>query len=407
MFNLPALNLFNSITGPGAAVRQPVRVATTTSGTLATSFANGQSVDGLSLVTNNRILIKNQVTASENGIYVVQSAGAPIRATDTDTGSSISGITIRVQSGTVNGGRGFVCTNAAGSDVVGTNSLTFVVYTLTSASSVFDRGIAIYSGTSGNVLQSSALQISAGGSLQDNNAKTILGFVFAGASTANNIEITNAVTGNFPNLSVVGTDTDINLIIKAKGTGVIGVASTGGVASGELRLFSPTLADYVSLKAPTSPLSYKLTLPTGQGAANHSLLNDGSGNLSWAPMNVVTEISATTVASTSSTTFVTITSMTTSATTGTYQVTFSGSFSLANTLNVTFSIALFLDGTIITHTQRDMWNINSQARSVIMPCHTQAVITVSGTQTIDVRYKASSSNLISITNRTMHIWRLS
>src|SRR5689334_20216224 len=66
----------------GLSWKQPVRVATTTNGTLATAYANGQTIDGVTLTTGDRILIKDQSTASENGIYVVAATGAPARATD-------------------------------------------------------------------------------------------------------------------------------------------------------------------------------------------------------------------------------------------------------------------------------------------------------------------------------------
>ena len=52
-------------------LKDAVKVATTANGTLATAFANGQTVDGIVLTTGDRILIKNQSTGSENGIYVV------------------------------------------------------------------------------------------------------------------------------------------------------------------------------------------------------------------------------------------------------------------------------------------------------------------------------------------------
>jgi hypothetical protein len=68
----------------GLSVKDSVRAATAVSGTLATSFANGSTVGGVTLATNDRILIKNQATATENGIYTVNASGAPTRATDAD-----------------------------------------------------------------------------------------------------------------------------------------------------------------------------------------------------------------------------------------------------------------------------------------------------------------------------------
>jgi hypothetical protein len=65
------------------------RVATTTNGTLATAYENGDTIDGVTLATGDRILIKNQTTQSENGIYTVNASGAPTRATDYDEDSEV------------------------------------------------------------------------------------------------------------------------------------------------------------------------------------------------------------------------------------------------------------------------------------------------------------------------------
>ena len=46
-------------------------------GALASAYANGQSIDGVVLATNDRILIKDQTTAAENGIYTLADGGKP------------------------------------------------------------------------------------------------------------------------------------------------------------------------------------------------------------------------------------------------------------------------------------------------------------------------------------------
>jgi len=83
-------------------LKDAVVVATTVSGTLATAFSSGQVVDGVTLVTGDRILIKNQSTGSENGIYTVNASGAPTRATDADTGTDIEDAVLWVTKGTAN-----------------------------------------------------------------------------------------------------------------------------------------------------------------------------------------------------------------------------------------------------------------------------------------------------------------
>ena len=96
------------VSGDGLSDRKPCRAATTVAGTLATSFNAGDTNDGVLLATDDRILIKNQALASENGIYVVQ-GGAPYRAEDMEGGTSATGTHTYISEGTANGGKTFFC----------------------------------------------------------------------------------------------------------------------------------------------------------------------------------------------------------------------------------------------------------------------------------------------------------
>jgi hypothetical protein len=112
----------------GLDVKDSVRVATTASGTLSSAFANGSTVDGTTLATGDRVLLKNQGTASENGIYTVNASGAPTRATDYDADAEVSGGSFCfVEEGTTNSDSGWTVTNN-GSITVGTTGLTFAQF---------------------------------------------------------------------------------------------------------------------------------------------------------------------------------------------------------------------------------------------------------------------------------------
>lgn len=83
--------------------KQPVHVATTAAGTLATSFENGDVIDGVTLATGDRILIKNQAAGAENGIYTVNASGAPTRTADADASTEFtSGTAVVVEEGVTN-----------------------------------------------------------------------------------------------------------------------------------------------------------------------------------------------------------------------------------------------------------------------------------------------------------------
>jgi len=106
----------------------PVRVATTTNGTLASAFANGQTVDGITLATGDRILLKDQSTATENGIYTVNVSGAPTRAVDYDSSLKvIGGNVVTVQEGTQNADSQWILTNN-GTITIGSTNLAYSRY---------------------------------------------------------------------------------------------------------------------------------------------------------------------------------------------------------------------------------------------------------------------------------------
>ena len=71
-------------------------------------------------------MVKDQSTASQNGIYVV--AASPARAADLAAGANAAGMFTFVEQGTTNADNGFVCTSDSGSAVVGTNNLTFAQF---------------------------------------------------------------------------------------------------------------------------------------------------------------------------------------------------------------------------------------------------------------------------------------
>jgi Phage tail fibre repeat len=124
-FVAAAVNSSNS----GVDPKESVRVATVSAGTLASSFVNGAMVDGITLSTNDRILIKDQATGSENGLYTVNASGAPTRSTDADDNAEVTaGLYVFVESGTENADTGWILITD-GSITLNTTALSFVKFT--------------------------------------------------------------------------------------------------------------------------------------------------------------------------------------------------------------------------------------------------------------------------------------
>jgi len=117
---------FVEATAQGLDVKDSCVAATTGNITIATALNNGDTLDGVTLSDNDRVLVKDQNTSSENGIYVVGSS--PARAVDLAAGADAAGMFTFIEQGTVNADNGFVCTSNKGSAVVGTNNLTFAQF---------------------------------------------------------------------------------------------------------------------------------------------------------------------------------------------------------------------------------------------------------------------------------------
>lgn len=134
----------------GTSWRSPVRVATTANITLTGT----QTIDGIAVVAGDRVLVKNQTTASQNGIYVV-AAGAWTRSTDAATWGQLINAAVFVSVGTAQADTAWVCTVDAG----GTLETTAVTWAQFGAGAVYTAGNGLQ--LVGNVF--SALAVPSGG----------------------------------------------------------------------------------------------------------------------------------------------------------------------------------------------------------------------------------------------------
>jgi hypothetical protein len=114
----------------GLNVHASVKVATTaniTNTIIAEDLENGKTIDGVTLVTGDRVLVKNQTVKSENGIYIVPANGVASRATDYNSTPEVdAGDFIFVESGTTNGKTGWVQTNVI--TTIGTDDIEFTQF---------------------------------------------------------------------------------------------------------------------------------------------------------------------------------------------------------------------------------------------------------------------------------------
>lgn len=312
-FVYPSISVEDTISGKGSTALARIRVATTVAGTLSSSFANGSIVDGITLATDDRILIKNQASGVENGIYNVQPSGAPVRAQDFDNGAEVGSTLLVIDEGTTNSDTIWMCTNNFSNDIAGVNSLTFLQVAgsgvdgnVTGPVSSTNNAVVRFNGTTGRIIQNSGVILSGtnsltglvdigmSGDILDANGNKIIDFITVNSavnsisitnaatgngpsigvsgeanrgitmldsnanamlilgtrtSAVNQITIANAATGNAPSISTTGGDTNVNLSFTAKGTGVFTFDAGSTSSPAEIRLLDNTGGEYIGLCA--------------------------------------------------------------------------------------------------------------------------------------------------------------
>jgi hypothetical protein len=125
----------------GLRTRAVARVASTTNVNISTGLENGDTLDGITLATGNRVLLKDQSTASQNGLYIVVASGAASRDPEFDTISELAGQLILVSEGSTHADDLFLCTTDT-SATLGSSSITYTQVFPSSGGTVTSVGLA-------------------------------------------------------------------------------------------------------------------------------------------------------------------------------------------------------------------------------------------------------------------------
>ena len=192
-----ALSALDLTLFPTSNFKKSVKVATTANITLS----GVQTIDGISVVAGDRVLVKDQTTASQNGIYIVN-ASTWTRSVAAGGANEIDSAVVGVDQGTTNGGRFFTNTFKT-TDTVGTTAMPWYEVATTSST------------------VSSANTLATARTVQTNLGST------ASASFNGSADITPGVTGTLP-VSNGGTGaTTLTGLVKGNGTSAMSVAVAG------------------------------------------------------------------------------------------------------------------------------------------------------------------------------------
>lgn len=262
-----------------------VRVATTANITLSGT----QTIDGIGVTAGQRVLVKDQSSGAENGIYVC-AAGAWSRSSDMDAGSEFPSAAVFVREGTVNADLGFVCTN----DAVTLGS-TAVAFTQFNGAANITAGAALSkSGNTLNVevddssieISGDALRVKASGITNAMLAGSIANSKLANATIsgialgANLADLTAGSDGGLVLSGAFNGATARQIAINLDGNTLTTSASGLKVADGQINTAQIADSAITNGKLAGSITANKLTLGTAFANASGSLTlaNGVAGN---------------------------------------------------------------------------------------------------------------------------------
>lgn len=238
-----------------------VKVATTANITLS----GAQTIDGISIVTGDRVLVKNQSAGAENGIYVA-SATAWSRSTDADTSAEFTtGHAVFVEQGTVNADSGWVL-NTDGAITLGTTAVAYTQFTglgqVTAGAGLTKTGNTMDVVGTANRILVNADSIDIASTYVGQTSITTLGTIATGTWNGSTIAVANGGSGAttltgflkgngtsaFTAVSAIALGTDVSgtLPIANGGTGATTAAAARtalGLAIGtDVQAYNSTLA---------------------------------------------------------------------------------------------------------------------------------------------------------------------
>ena len=187
----------------GLDVKQSVRVATTAAINLSSDLEAGDVIDGVTLVAGDRVLVKEQGTASENGIYVAVASGAASRSSDAngtaDTGELKPGTFTFVEEGTANADKGFVL-STNGTITVGTTAIAWTQFSgagsFTSGDGLSKDGNTINVNVTANRTAITADAIDIASTYVGQSSITTLGTITTGTWNGTDVAVTAGGTGS-------------------------------------------------------------------------------------------------------------------------------------------------------------------------------------------------------------------
>lgn len=224
----------------GLAWKDSVRVASTANVVIASALENGDIIDGITLATGDRVLLKNQTAPAENGIYVAVASGAASRSTDADTALELEGAAVMVEEGTANANTQWIQTSD--NFTLGSGAVTWTQF----------GGASAYTAGAGLVLTVNDFNVGAGTGITVNAddvaintalvPRKFLGTIEGDASTTT-FSITHSLANAYPIVTVWDDDSTPKEVVLV-----------------DTRRNTDNITDFVFSTAPATGQTYKVAI---------------------------------------------------------------------------------------------------------------------------------------------------
>ena len=239
----------------GLSTKAPVYVATTANITLS----GEQTIDGF-LTSASRVLVKNQSTSSQNGIYV-SSSGAWARSSDANTWNQLVSAYVFVEVGTTQADTSWVCTVDPGG-TLGTTPVTWVQF---SGAGTYAAGTGLT--LTGNTFSITNTAVTAGSYTIGNFTVNAQGQLTA-ASSAATTGSGSVVLATSPTLVTPALGTPSALV----GTNITGTAAGLSIGGNAATATTATNATNVAISAGAATTNY-ITFVTATSGNLPNLIN--------------------------------------------------------------------------------------------------------------------------------------
>lgn len=263
----------------GLDVKESARVATTANITLS----GLQTVDGVTLVAGDRVLVKDQTASATNGIYVVVDGGAWTRSTDADEPSELNaGTFVFVEEGSANSDSGFVV-SSDNPITIGTDAM---VWTQFSGAGTVVAGLGIdKTGVTLSVVAGSGINVDGSGvsiasDYTGQASITTVGTITSGTWNGSTIDVANGGTG--------ATSLTSGEYLVGNGTGAVSSVSSipGSDISGDIAGNADNVNGTVAIAnggtgATTAAGARSNLAATTKYSENNGALTPSSGVVTW------------------------------------------------------------------------------------------------------------------------------